>query len=715
MTARIKRQLARAAERSGSFWERRIWWNDSLRRSEDSPAAMRVALALDAVLANMPVSIDGDEMIVGRHPSSVEPEDAPRHVAMWSDSRVSRMPEEIRAMEAQIYSTGPKTGHLTPNFTRLLNDGIDATIRAIEEETSNPERRAMVIALRSVSKFVLRYEAEANHIAQNEELDRSVELRKIAEVCGHIAHAPARNLHEATQLVWFSYLVQAIEEGEGTAAFALGRFDQYLYPYWRRSLEMGETRDSLAETIAGFWVKLNEFTGLQVINLTIGGSDRQGNDAVNDLSFVCLELMEEFHTQEPSLSVRWHESIDPAFFRKAIRLSAQGLGHPAFYNDEAAIHAMKHAGVEAGDATDVVPGGCVELGVEGCCFPWVGNFFNLPKCLELALRNGIDPENGERVGPSTGSLGELVSFERLFEAYQQQVAYFIHLMVISENTTDRLLAEQSPFPYLSSIVDDCIERGIDINSGGARYNFTEIQAVGIAHVVDSLLHIKTLVFDSGEYSLDSLLGSMSTNFEGDEPLRRRLRTMKPCYGDGTGVSNEMARRVVHHLFDEIDRYTNPRGGVFRPGLLVWTLHEHWADTVGALADGRTRGELLVNSIGPRDSAGIRSPTPIIRSCTSFDHWRCAGGLTLNLRFDQKTVADRAGLDAVRAALEVYFKSGGLQAQINVVSSETMRAAQIDPELYQDLVVRISGFSARFTGLSRRIQDEIIKRTELIPS
>ena len=288
-------------------------------------------------------------------------------------------------------------------------------------------------------------------------------------------------------------------------------------------------------------------------------------------------------------------------------------------------------------------------------------------------------------------------------------------MTISENTTDRHFGASSAFPFLSTIVDDCINNGVDINQGGARYNFTEIQAVGIAHVVDSLLNINALVYKSGELSLDSLLRSMATEFESDEPLRLRLRSMRPCYGDGSDESKLIARRVVHCFFDEVDRYANPRGGVFRPGLLVWTLHEQWADSVGSLPDGRVRGELLVNSIGPRDSAGVSSPTSVIRSCTSFDHWRCAGGLTLNLRFDEKMVSDEAGLEAVQAALEVYFASGGLQVQINVVSSETLRSAQRDPESYRDLVIRISGFSARFIGLSRRMQDELIERIELITS
>jgi len=622
-------------------------------------------------------------------------------------------------MQANIYGSGPKTGHLTPNFRRLLAEGIDGILRRAEAPRENStegqdaEREAMAITLRATSHFIERYARRAEQEAKKETRRARVrELRRIAEVCRHVAHSPARTFQEAAQLVWFGFLTECIETGEGTAAFALGRFDQYLFPYWDADRKAGVSRETLIELVASFWIKLNEFSGLQVLNLTIGGSDRNGNDAVNDLSHACLELMGEFRTATPSLSVRWHPKIDKRFFREAVRLATTGAGQPAFYGDPAAVKAMINAGVEPGDATDVVPGGCVELGVEGCCFPWVGNFFNMPKCLELALHDGCDPQTGERVGPPTGRLAALDTFEKFFDAYAKQVAYFLHLMAISENTSDRLLGEYNPFPFLSAIVDDCIGRGRDINCGGARYNFTEVQGVGIAHVADSLLNVRQLVYENAEMGLAELAAKLDAGFDGDEPLRRRLQQMRPAYGDYSEESSEMARRVVHQFYQEVEQYTNPRGGTFRPGLLVWTLYDHWADCVGALPDGRRRGDALVSSIGPREQAGIESPTSILQDVTAFDHFRCAGGLTMNLRFDGGTVKTEAGIDALMRLLEVYFERGGMQVQLNIADSRTLRDAQEKPEAHGGLVVRVSGFSARFVGMSRRIQDEIIARAEL---
>jgi formate C-acetyltransferase len=285
-------------------------------------------------------------------------------------------------------------------------------------------------------------------------------------------------------------------------------------------------------------------------------------------------------------------------------------------------------------------------------------------------------------------------------------------MAHSDNTTDRLAAENNPYPFLSTLVGDCIERGRDVTAGGARYNLTEVQGVGIADVVDSLLNVRRLVYDRGEMSLSDLVAVLDAEFAGEERLRQHLRSLRPAYGDGSEEAAALARRVVTGFFDAVDRSTNPRGGPHRPGLLVWTLYNDWAETVGALPDGRRRGEALASSIGPRPDLRVDSPTSIIRDATAFDHWRCAGALALNLRFDARSVRGTEGLDALRALIEGYFERGGMQVQINVVDGNTLRQAQASPESYADLLVRVSGFVARFVDLTPRMQDEIIERTEL---
>ena len=722
MTPRVEKLLHRARRRRGVFWRRRRWVAGSFTLSEGQPTPIRKALALDRVLRRMPVTIAPGELIVGHHPESVPPPDAPTPVGFSFDQRPFRRPEELAALRAGMFTTGAKTGHLTPDYPRLLAEGFGGTRCRVEHRLQGDltaERRAeleaMRIALDAATHFVHRYARRAARLSSREKQPvRREELRDVAAVCMHIAHRPARNLHEALQLLWFAFLVQCIEEGEGTAAFALGRFDQYLHAFWQADLAAGHQRGDLLELVALFWVKLNEFSGMQVLNLTIGGTDRDGRDAVNDLSFACIELMGDLSQPTPSLSVRWHPGIDADFMQRAVDLAAAGTGQPAFYSDDAVIKAMANAGVRARDAVDAVPGGCVELGVQGRCYPWVGNFLNLPKCLELALHDGVDPASGERVGPPTGTADALDTFERILDAYHRQVRRCLELMAHSENTTDRLAAEANPYPFLSALVDDCIERGLDITAGGARYNFTELQGIGIAHVVDSLLNLRRTVCEEDEIELEELVVALDADFAGNEPLRRRLAGARPAYGDHTEETAAMAREVVHGFFDAVERFENPRGGPFRPGLLVWTLYDMWADCVGALPDGRRRGDALASSIGPMVGNRAVAPTAVVSEATSFDHHRCAGGLTLNLRFAAESVRGQPSRAALVRLIEGYFERGGMQLQLNVANSDVLREAQRDPAAFGDLVVRVSGFSARFVTLSRRIQDEIIARAELAP-
>ena len=722
MTRRVERLRSMAKHRRGSFWMRRIWWGESLKASSAEPSAVRLALALDNVLRNMPVLIQPEELIVGLHPLADLPENPPQSVTLMPGQDPYRTPQERAALDGGVFSSANKRDHLTPNFARLLAEGVDGVLHRVEaqrdEETApqQVERRAMAFVLRAASHFMERYACLAEEKVTGEtDSVRREELETIASTCRRVAHKPARTLREAVQLTWFAYLIECVENGEGTGQFALGRFDQYLWPYWKDDRDAGVARDDLAELAACFWVKLNEFTGLQILNLTIGGSDRDGEDAVNELSYVCLELMDEFRSLVPSLSVRWHPKIDPTFFRRAVELSTKGFGQPAIYSDTAAIRAMVNAGVDPADATDVVPGGCVELGIQGCCHPWVGNFFNLPKCLELALHDGIDPETGQRLGPATGSPAALDTFAKLCDAYDRQVSFFLDLMAQSDNTTDSLAGGHGQAPFLSSIIDDCIDRGMDMSQGGARYNFTEVQGIGIAHVVDSLLNLKRLVYQSGALTLEDLVAGLDNDFQGQETLRRRLTRMKPAYGDHAPETSAVARTVVHGFFDRCERSTNPRGGPFRPGLLVWTLYDDWADRVGALPDGRRRGEAMVSSIGPRAEARIETATSIIQDATSFDHYRSAGGLTLNLRFDANLPRSTAGIDAIMSLIQTYFDRGGMQLQVNVVDSKVLHEAQEHPETHAGLLVRVSGFCARFADLGRRMQDEIIDRAELGPN
>lgn len=726
MTDRLQRLLERARARTGEFWTRRQWWNETLREYAEAPVPMARARALMNVLEHIEVSIQPDEILVGIHPASPPPPELSKKKspAPVDAQDPYRLPAERAALRAGLFTSSNKPDHLTANYPRLLTEGVEGLLARIRQASRGcpadraVELEAMNIAVQSFSSFIGRYAGLAEDMARDEnDPRRQDELTAIADACRHLALQPPRNLREALQLVWFGFLVSCIENGESTGAFAVGRFDQYLWPFWEADRASGIPREILVEQVGCFWVKLNEFApcGLAaaVLNMTLGGSLADGCDATNDLSFACLELMHDFRSVTPSLSVRWHARINPEFLRAAVALAAEGFGQPAFYGDPGIIRAMENAGVAPEDAVNAVPGGCVELGIQGCCHPWVGNFFNLAKCLELALFNGVDPRTGVQLGPETGSVSELDSFAKLFAAYEAQVACFLELMAHSDITTDTLAGEHSPHPFLSTIVDDCIERGVDIARGGARYNFTEVQGVGVAHVVDSLLNVRRLVYESGEISLEALLAALRRNFQGDEPLRQRLRGQRPAYGDNTAETAAMARDAVHVFFSHCEGRPNPRGGTFRPGLLVWTLHTGWAHAVGALPDGRRAGETLTSSIGPRLDLGAGSPTAVIGDVTAFEHYRCSGGLTLNLRFDPVCLHSREGLSAVISLLETYFSRGGLQLQMNVIDSALLRDAREHPGNHPGLLVRVSGFCARFGDLSPAMQDEIIARAELL--
>ncbi len=719
MTPRIETLLARARERTGEFWQRRVWATESLRDTEGQPAPLRQAQVLACILRRVPALVAPGELLVGTHPASSPPDPPPAGAGLCPDIHALRSEAQRRAMRAGLFTSGIKNGHLTPDYPGLLREGFGGVLARVTERlaaaegAARDELEAMALALRAAIQFCARHATAARDAATAaDNVSRRDECLAIAAACERIAREPPGSLHEAVQLVWLCYLIQCCEVGESTGAFALGRFDQYLYPFWAQDLAAGRPREELLELVACLWVKLNEFTGLQVLNLTIGGSDAAGADCVNDLSDACLELMAELRTPAPSLSVRWHPAIDPQFMRAAVALATTGGGQPAFYGDPAARQAMASAGVAAADAADVVPGGCVELGIQGCCNPWVGNFFNLPKALELALHDGRDPRTGEQVGPRTGTPAEMGTFEDLVRAYQAQVDHGLDLMAASENLCDRVAGEYLPYPFLSALVGDCIARGRDITGGGARYNFTEDQGIGIAHVVDSLLNVRRMVFEQGEMSLPELVGQLDEDFTHQEALRHRLQRMRPAYGDGSEEGAALTREIVHGYFGSVERYRNPRGGPHRAGLLVWTLYHEWADCVGALPDGRRRGEALVSSIGPRLEAPADSPTSIILDATAFDHWRCAGALTLNLRFDAGSVGNPAGREAVEQLLVAYFERGGLQVQVNVVDKALLRQAREDPHSHAGLLVRVSGFVARFVELPARMQEEVIARAEL---
>jgi len=733
ITPRVKSLLDRLPLLTGgSFYTRRILWTESYRETEGQPQVIRQAKAFANLLNNIPIIIYPDELIVGAHPKGIPSEEDNQRLKhaheywqgknLWD--RVFLTQAERAAMQASVYTSSSKTGHMTPDFDTVLKIGL----RGIKENASRKMRnldladpmrskkaaflKASMITLDAACIFAQRYADEALYLAEAEsDPDRKNELLNIYEICRRVPAEPAQTFHEACQVTWLIHLLVCFEEGESHAAFAPGRFDQYIYPYYENDIKTGRmTKASAAELIDCLWIKFNEIGNEIPQTMTLGGTRNDGTPGENELTILCMDSTERLHVLNPSLVLRCHANSTDDVMDRACNLIKTGMGFPQLYNDDLMYRAMQYAGVADKDAREAVPGGCVELSVQGKTNPWVGNFFNLPKCLLIALNNGIDPISGNLIGLQTGDVDSLKTFDDVMSSYKQQVAYFMELMAASENSHDIAQAEVTPFPFLSSIVSDCIENGMDITEGGARYNFTEVQGVGIAIVADSLAVIKKLVFDEQRISLNSLIESTRSNFEGQESLRQMLLNESPKYGNSDPFVDEIAKEVVHSFYEEVQKYSNPRGGKFLPGLLVWTLAEGFGSVTGATPDGRKSGEVFSDSIGAAQGRDIEGPTALIESVTRIDYTPVVGGLSFNMKFTPTVLSNDDSLHKLQSLIRTYFKLGGMQAQINVVNKDTLLEAQRHPEMYRSLIVRVSGWSSRFVNLSKALQDDIISRT-----
>jgi len=719
----------------GSLYSRRILWTESYKHTEGQPQVIRQAKAFANLLNNIPIVIYPNELIVGAHPKGIPSDEDNQRLKdaheywqgknLWDRVGLVLTQAEQMAIQSSVYTSSSKTGHMTPDFDTVLKFGLKEIKEKVSYEIENldladPMRskkatflQASMITLDAGCTFAQRYADEALRLAELENNpDRKNELINIYKVCSRAPAKPAQTFYEACQVTWFIHLFVCLEEGESHAAFAPGRFDQYTYPYYDNDIKNGKiTKASAGELIDCLWIKFNEIGNEIPQTMTLGGTKKDGTPGENDLTILCMDSTERLHVLNPSLVLRCHNNTPDVVMDRAFKLIKTGMGFPQLYNDDLMYRAMLYAGVDEEDARDAVPGGCVELSVHGKTNPWVGNFFNLPKCLLIALNNGIDPINDKLIGLQTRDAGNLKTFDDVMEGYKQQVSYFMELMAASENTHDIAQAEVTPFPFLSSLVSDCLINGIDITEGGARYNFTEVQGVGIANVADSLAVIKKLVFEEQRISLVSLIDITNKDYKDNENIRQMLLNEAPKYGNNEPYVDEIAKEVVHSFYEEVQKYRNPRGGKFLPGLLVWTLAEGFGSVTGATPDGRKSREVFSDSIGSAQGRDIEGPTALINSVTRIDYTPVVGGLSFNMKFTSTVLSANDSIYKLQSLIRTYFKLGGMQTQINVVDRKTLLEAQRFPEKYRSLIVRVSGWSSRFVNLSKSLQDDIISRTD----
>jgi len=587
------------------------------------------------------------------------------------------------------------------------------------------ELRAMAIAADAVIRFAERHaeKAEALSLLATDPVRKS-ELRRIAEVCRHVPARAPRDFWEALQAYWFTHL-GVVTELNTWDSFCPGRFDQHLYPFYRKGMEEGTlSREEAKELLECLWVKFNNQpappkvgvtaaesgTYTDFANINNGGLKRDGSDGVNDVTYLILDVIDEMHLLQPSSNLQLSKKNPDAFLKRGLEIVRQGWGQPSIFNADAVVEELLRQGKSLEDARCGGVSGCVETGAFGKEAYILTGYFNLPKVLEITLNNGVDPLTGNRIGIETGRARDFASYTQLFDAFRKQLHHFIDVKVRGNNIIERLYAEYMPAPFLSILVDDCIAKGKDYNDGGPRYNTTYIMGVAPATCTDSLAAIKYHVYHRKTLTMGELLEAIAQNFEGHEKTRQLLWNKTPKFGNDDDYADAILQDVFNAFFDDVNGRRNTKGGYYRVNYLSTTCHVYFGSMTGASPDGRKARTPLSDGISPVQGADRHGPTAVIKSAAKMDHLR-TGGTLLNQKFTPQLLKGEEGLNKVAHLVRSYFRLDGHHIQFNVVTAATLRAAQAEPEKYRDLIVRVAGYSDYFCDLTRALQDEIIARTE----
>lgn len=583
---------------------------------------------------------------------------------------------------------------------------------------------AMDIAADACILFAKRHANLAREKAKTAEEPRRSELLKIAEVCEHVPANPARNFWEALQTYWFCHLA-VITELNGWDSFNPGRLDQHLISYYRDGLDLGTlNKESAKELLQCFFVKFNNHpappkvgvtaaesgTYTDFANINIGGMTVDGEDGSNEVSLLLLDVIDEMHLLQPSNNIQLSRLNPDSFLKAACRVIRNGYGFPSVFNADVVLLELLRQGKSLHDARQSGTSGCVETGCFGKEAYVLTGYFNLPKVLEITLHNGFDPRTGKQLGPKTGTLDTFKTFENLFAAWETQVRHFVDVKVRGSQIIERMYAKYAPAPFLSILIDDCIANGLDYNAGGARYNTSYIQGVGIGTITDSFSAIKRHVFEDKAVSLPELGKALVNNFEGQEPLRARLWNKTPRYGNDEEAADTIMKSCFDAYYHAVEGRKNTRGGIYHVDMLPTTCHIYFGQVIGATPDGRQSGTPVSEGISPVQGADHFGPTAVLKSAAKMDHM-LTGGTLLNLKFTPNALAGEEGIDRLAQLVRTYFAMNGHHVQFNVISADTLREAKANPEAHRGLIVRVAGYSDYFCDLSEALQDEIIARTE----
>jgi len=587
------------------------------------------------------------------------------------------------------------------------------------------ELKAIEITVDALIGFANRYSKKAELLANNEEnKKRKFELLEIARICKKVPKYVPETFHEALQYYWFVHL-GVITELNTWDSFNPGRLDQHLYPFYKNELSNKSLTEAKAkELLQAFWIKFNNqpappkvgvtaqesntYTDFCLINT--GGLTETGEDAVNELSFIILDIVEEMRLLQPSSMVQISIKNPDDFLLRALKIIKTGYGQPSIFNTDAIVQELTRQGKSIVDARNGGASGCVEAGAFGKESYILTGYFNIPKVLEITLNNGYDPRTKKNIGIITGDPSKFESFDDLITAFQKQLNHFIDIKIRGNRIIERLWATVLPSPFMSLLIDDCISTGVDYNAGGARYNSSYIQGVGMGSITDSLSALKKVVFDDKSISMQDFLDKINNNFIGFDELHESLLNDIPKYGNDDDEADDILRQVFEMYFDSIDGRPNTKGGEYRVNLLPTTCHVYFGSVIGALPDGRKAGVPLSEGISPVQGADRHGPTAVLKSAAKIDHLR-TGGTLLNQKFTPQVLKSDASLKKLGHLVRSYFKMDGHHIQFNVVTANTLKKAQKYPERYRDLIVRVAGYSDYFVDLGTDLQNEIILRSE----
>ncbi|MBV6820365.1 formate C-acetyltransferase [Rahnella sp. PD12R] len=761
MTSRIERLKAAlfASPREISL-ERALLYTESHRCTEGECTLLRRAKATAYILDNVEITLREDELIAGNRTVKpragiVSPEMDPYWLLKELDAFATRpqdrfniseqdkqvyreqlfpywesrsmkdfinqqMPEDVKAAtQTQIFSinqTDKGQGHIIIDYPRLLNTGLDDLVselqQHVEQEPENTFYQAALILLQAAQRHILRYAALAAQMAGAcENVRRKQELERIAAISTHISGKKPQDFYQACQLFWYMNIILQYESN--ASSLSLGRFDQYMLPFYQHSLSHGEQPAFLKELLESLWVKCNDIVLLRSTSsaryfagfptgytILLGGLTETGRSAVNVLSFLCLDAYQSICLPQPNLGVRVNELIDRPFLLKTAETIRLGTGIPQIFNDEVVVPAFLNRGVSLEDARDYAVVGCVELSIPGKTYGLHDiAMFNLLKVMELTLH--------ENEGNSAITYAELV------EQIRQKISHYVKLMAQGSNICDIGHRDWAPVPLLSSFIEGCLKSGKDITAGGARYNFSGVQGIGIANLSDSLHALKGLVFDQQRLSFDELLASLKENFASEEgrAIRARLINRFEKYGNDIDEVDLISADLLRFYCKEVEQYRNPRGGQFTPGSYTVSAHVPLGAVVGATPDGRFAGEQLADGgLSPMLGQDHQGPTAVLKSVSKLDNTLLSNGTLLNVKFTPSTLEGLQGLNKLADFLGAFTHLKLQHVQFNVVNAEQLREAQRRPQDFAGLVVRVAGYSAFFVELSKEIQDDIIGRT-----